>query len=414
MAQPHDGRDHVRKGPAGSGAAESPDGGTGVVDIATLLLRRRRLLVGLPLLCMVSAVLFSLLAQREYTVESRFMPESSRASAGRLSGLASQFGFDLGAGLEGGESVDFYAELVESQELLRGAALSQYEVPVDDGRDTLSGDLVALLDIEGDTPDERVRNAVDLLEEQVVARADPGANIVTLRTSAPWPALAVSLNQRLLDLIGEFNLQRRQSRAAEERRFLETRVQEAAAELRQAESALERFLSENRRFAESPQLTFEMGRLQRRVDERQQLHSTLLQAFEQARIDEVRNTPVVTVLDPPRGPAPQTAPRLLVNAALGLFLGGMLALGIIAGGELLRSTRRQNPRGFEELRAAARETVDGLRPSRLFGRSRRAGSEASRGAEPAPGSPGPARGRAAGPVRSDGAAARVAGEAVRD
>lgn len=324
------------------------------LELLTLLARRKWLLIGLPLLVALSAVAFSLLLLPErYTVESRFVPESGSSNVNRMAGLAAQFGVNLG-GAEAGESIDFYAELLESQDLLRSVVLTEFTFPAQEGRDTLQGNLVELFDVEGETPAAREKAAVDELDDLVVARSDPGANMVTLRTSAPWPALSVQINARLLELLSEFNVERRQSRAASERTFLESRVQEAHRDLIEAESALERFLSENRRYRESPQLSFEHGRLQRVVELRQDIYKSLAQGYEQARVDEVRNTPVITVIDHPRGPATQTAPNLVVNAVLGLVLGGLLALAIIIGGELMDSARRRDPDAYGRLRQSLR------------------------------------------------------------
>lgn len=320
-----------------------------MLELATILLRRRRLLIGLPLAVALSAIAFSLLLlPRRYTVESRFIPESTGPQTSRLAGLAAQFGVDIG-GAETGESIDFYAELLESHDLLRSVVLTDFRF-ADEGGDSVSGNLVSLLEANGDTDDERVRDAVERLEELVVARPDPNAKMVTLRTSAPWPGLSVEVNRRLLDLLSEFNLERRQSKAGAEREFLQSRVNEAERDLRAAEAVLERFLSENRRYDESPQLTFQHGRLQREVDLRQQIHTSLAQGFEQARVDEVRNTPVITVIDQPRHPAKKTAPNVVVNAILGAILGVLIALGIVIGEEVLSSARRRNPDEFARLR----------------------------------------------------------------
>ncbi len=48
---------------------------------------------------------------------------------------------------------------------------------------------------------------------------------------------------------------------------------------------------------ESP--LFEHDRLERPVSMRQELVTAMAQAYEQARVDEVRNTPVITVIDQP-------------------------------------------------------------------------------------------------------------------
>ena len=329
-----------------------------VFEFVTVLARNWRLLAGFPLLVAASAVVVSvLLLPRRYTVESRFIPESNGPNVSRLAGLAAQFGVNIPGG-ETTESIDFYAELLESQDLLRDVVLTEFAVR-DRGGDSIRGNLVELLDADGDTPAEREREAVEELAELVIARPDPGANMVTLRTSAEYPSLAVAINTRLLGLLNEFNLERRQSRAAAEREFLESRVEEAATDLRAAEERLERFLSENRRYNESPQLRFEEGRLQRVVALRQQLYTSLAQGFEQARVDEVRNTPVITIVDQPRGPARRTAPNIIVNGLLGLIFGLLLALGYIITREFFFAARQRNPAEFARLRAALRGSGSG-------------------------------------------------------
>lgn len=335
-----------------------------LLELLTILVRHRRTLIALPLITALSALVFSLLLPRQYTVESRFVPEATGGQSARLAGLAAQFGVDIGGG-ENLESVDFYAELLESHDLLRSVVLTSFQVQTPSGG-TRTGNLVELLEAKGDNEEVRTRNAVEELAELVVVRPDPAAKLVTLRTSAPWPSLAVAVNQRLLELLSEFNLERRQSRAAAERAFLESRVAEAEEDLRNAEAALERFLSENRRYAESPQLTFEYGRLERRVSLLQQLYVSLAQGYEQARVDEVRNTPVITIIDQPRGPARKTAPNVPMNVLLGLVLGGFLALTIVLVREGIQSARRRSPERFDELRAAARSTMDAFTPSGLL------------------------------------------------
>lgn len=325
-----------------------------LLDLIDTLGRRKRLLFGLPLAVMLSAVLVSLVLPKRYTVESRFMPETGGSNVSRLAGLAAQFGVDVGGmGGESGESVDFYAELLESQDLLREAALSTFSFTTKSG-EPKQGTLVELLEAKGDDEDERIKATVEKLDALVTVTPDPGAELVTVKASAPWPALAVDLNRRLLDLVSEFNVERRQSRAIAEREFLEGRVAEAEAELREAEQRLARFLNENRAWDESPQLSFEHARMQRRLDVLQQVYASLAQGFEQARVDEVRNTPLITILDQPRPPAERTFPNYVINALLGLVLGGLLALGIVAWEELRReSSQLRRTASSRESEAAA-------------------------------------------------------------
>src|SRR5438876_484305 len=87
--------------------------------------------------------------------------------------------------------------------------------------------------------------------------------------------------------------------ASQERRFLGERLDTARAELRRAEGALEKFLQRNRSYPNSPTLLFEHDRLQREAGLRQDVYSMLTQAYEQARMQAVRNTPSISLIDHP-------------------------------------------------------------------------------------------------------------------
>jgi uncharacterized protein involved in exopolysaccharide biosynthesis len=165
----------------------------------------------------------------------------------------------------------------------------------------------------------------------------------------------------------------RQSQASAERKFTEARLAEGAEELRIAENRLQGFLQGNREFGGSPALGFERDRLNREVAMRQQIYTSLAQAYEQAKIDEVRESPVITVLNPPIEPA-RPDPRGLVSRGLaGIVLGGMLGIFFALLRTYLARTRELDPDDFGEFAELSRQTLDDLkRPwkpaARLFGR----------------------------------------------
>ena len=286
---------------------------------------------------------------RRYGADSAFIPNSSAISSGTLVGLAAQFGIGAGALGAADQSVDFYADLVQSRELLTAVVQTQYAFPVEpSGTDSLSGDLVTLYDVSGSTPLKRLQKAVKRLNQDVSVSVDEQGGVVSVRVRQKWPVLAEQVNQRLLDLVNDFNVRRRESQAGMERRFVEGRVQDAQNELKEAEDNLRGFLETNRTYQSSPRLTFEEGRLQRQIDLRQQLYTTLSQSYEQARMDEVRNTPVVTVVDHPGGSArPTRTTGLILIAAMVLGLVGGPAATLVA--EFWQNQRQENMGDYEEL-----------------------------------------------------------------
>lgn len=267
-----------------------------------MLVRRWRLLCVVPLAAAVVAVGVSMVFG-DYTARARFAPQSSGQDLGKVAGLAASFGIAVPGG-GASEPIDFYVDVVKSSGILEDALMSEYRFSTKrDGGEIRTGRLMDILEIEGDTEEERVRNGVDVMKEMVFADANPRSGLITLDTNAPWAELAEAMNGRILELLSEFDRERRQGQARAEREFVEERLEAAHADLRTAEAGLASFLERNRRPYQSPRLTMQLERQQRQVVLKQQLYASLAQAFEESRIEEVRNTPVFTVVDSPEGSA---------------------------------------------------------------------------------------------------------------
>jgi uncharacterized protein involved in exopolysaccharide biosynthesis len=318
-----------------------------LVGLLAVLVRHARLILSCTV---VMALLFGTLALVSgYRATSSFLPHVSTGGANRFVGLAAQFGVDISAISGSGESVQFYAKLTKSREVLKETVTTRYRI--DDASPPAT--LLQIWDIGGDTEEERVMAAVEKLREQITTSTDLEAGTVALRTVALTPDLAEQVNARLLALINSFNLNKRQTQAAAERQFIEQRLSSAEAELEAAEDELKEFLENNRTYQDSPQLAFEAARLQRRVDLRQQVFTSLSQMFEQARIDEIRNTPLITVLEHPQGSA-KRARSIPFDAVLGLIIGILLGCGLAFMRELLRHERAQYGNDYERLVSSVR------------------------------------------------------------
>jgi uncharacterized protein involved in exopolysaccharide biosynthesis len=318
------------------------------ISLPYALLRHRRLVIGVPVGVLVAFIAAMLMRGPLYTAQSSFTPEQPENMSSRFAGLAAQFGIPV-SGTALGNPVRFYADLLTSRDLLRDAVLTKYRL----GADATTGavqevDLIRFYRIHAKTDNDRVERAIRHLGKDVSVGTYLDAGEVRLNTSASSPELAEQLNHRLLELVSEFNLQRRQTRAAAERQFVEGRLTVTRTELTTAENALRRFLDKNRQFQNSSQLRFEEARLRREVDLRQQVYTSLAQSYEQARIEEVRNTPVITVIAHPEGTA-RPAGHIALDGLVWLLLGLGAAIVLALLRELLPQYRQDHPEVFREL-----------------------------------------------------------------
>jgi uncharacterized protein involved in exopolysaccharide biosynthesis len=331
------------------GMARLPDDEISLWEVLAVLVRRRGWIVGMVLLTAGLAATYGLVRQESFTTEASFSPQGSEVAASDLSALASQFGVNVG-GLNEGVSPAFYSELLSSREILYRVVTTPYQV------DGIGGTtLPDVLEIEQDTEDLRVEKTIEALRDKISIQVGRETGILTLAVTTDWPDLSQAIAQNLIDEISRFNMDTRQSQAATERAFIEERVDSSEHDLREAESELQEWLQANRQFEDSPDLMFQYERLQRTVSLRQTVFTTLVQSFEQARISEVRDTPVITVLQAPFLPPGPDDRRLLLFVALGIVLGGMAGVVMAFIVEAL-----QRPAGSDPAREDFRESWDGL------------------------------------------------------
>lgn len=328
--------------------------GTSLLEFANVLLRRWRLVLGLPLAATVLAVLVSLVLPRWYTATTSFVPESpvgNRAPAG-LAGLASQFGLTFGAAAS--QSPRFYAEVLKSRELMERVLLARYP---DFRSPSESGDSATMVEILGrggdDAPDSLFR-ALKRFRKLVSTDADIRTSVVQLDVDARDPVLASLVANHFVEYLNEFNARTRQSQARERRRFAEARVAEAEGELRAAEQELRTFYEQNRSWQQAPQLVFEEGRLRREVDVRQEIYLTLSREYETARIDEVNDVPVLTVIDPAVPPQEKSKPKRRMLVVLAIVVAEVVAVLLAFGVEHVDRLRRADDGQYREFQGLVR------------------------------------------------------------
>jgi uncharacterized protein involved in exopolysaccharide biosynthesis len=305
--------------------SDAPDDLT-IGGLIEFLRVHRRLVLGTGLAAFLLVGVTTFVRPRGWTSTARFMPQTSEGALSRLSGLAATFGVSVPT-TETGSSPAFYSELLQSRDIIRRTVETPYAFAA--GGDSLGGTLVELFDAEGDTPGERRDAAAKELLESIDVTVSRETGTVSLEVTTRWPELSRQVATRMIALVSDFNLHRRQTKALAERRFVESRLAEARDSLRAVESRLQGFLQRNREYRNSPQLAFEYDRLDREVLMQQQVYTGLAQSYEAARIDEVRNTPVITVVEPPDLPAKPDARLALVKGILaglvGMGLGAFLA-----------------------------------------------------------------------------------------
>jgi len=291
-----------------------------------VLVRDRRLLLACTAAGIAIGLTVMLLRAKTFTTTFSFLPQSEQdASRAGFASLAGQFGIPLSALGGTAQASQLYADLLGTRAVLEPIARDSFVVGPDSARRVPLGEF---LDVDDDVPPVVLEETLHELRRNVIATTVvTRTGMVTARVRTESPYVSLEIAQRLLEGLNHFNLITRQSQAREERRFTEGRLEAARASLRAAEDVLQRFLQVNREFAEAPALMIQRDRLQRDVLLQQQVVTSLAQRYEENRIREVRDTPVITLVDTPSlaaRPDPRLRVLIVVLGTVAGFLVGVL------------------------------------------------------------------------------------------
>lgn len=337
--------------------------GLGPLDLVRLLLVRRRLLVIAPMLVAATVVVVGLIGDRSWTATGAIVPQASSGNVSRLAGLAAQFGVAVPTG-QAGQSPDYYADVLRSDGMLRRLLAAKY---VDANQKPV--DLVANLIPGSQPPAQRAEFALRELRNRVSTSVGLKTGIIRVNVKLNDPELARTVAERAINELNSLNIAAQQAIAAQERNFTDDRLTVARQELRQAEDRLESFLRGNRVVVGGPQLVMQEERLRRDVSLRQQVMVGLAQSLEQSRLEEVRNVPVISVVEPPVRPALPDSRKLVLKALFAAIASATLLFAVIIAMEWRRRFSVSSPDVAAEVEQLARETAQDLkRPWRMLSR----------------------------------------------
>lgn len=312
-----------------------------IVELRRGVIRRWPWLMLAPLLSLGLGAGAAALWPKSWMATTTFVPEQALGSnntsiIGALGGLTSLLG-DAGGGagalarLKDGPSTEFFADVLTSSELLSATLRTQFTDPEAPGA---KRPLLDLIDVSGDTPERRFGNGLRKLQKRVVVVISRKSSIVNLNVTLRDPVLSAAVANRMLDLLNRFNLERRQRSSTEQRRFAQERLRTAQLELDSAERVKQSFLDSNRNYYESPRLLATYDQLDRVVRVKESILVGLTKTFEESRVAEVRDTPLLTVVDVATPPdRPLQRPLLwgglaaVAGALLGLVTVVVLAMG---------------------------------------------------------------------------------------
>ena len=317
--------------PAVTSTPEGSAAGTRVAEgVASVITSWKRIAGYAIVTGAVASGLVLVLPQRYQTTFS-ITPSQTTGTLGATSSslLSAAQGLGLGgiaSALGARPDLDYFVALLNSRTLAENVLLH----PLPRGlyaRDTTAANLLAVYGVDPDGFEYSLEQGVRKFGDRLDVKADPTSGVISIEFSAPTAALARAVGRITLETLDDLNTSiNRQTTLARER-FSQRQVGESQRRLLAAEDSLQTFYVANRQFGSSPVLTFQEGRLKRRVDLAQSVYVSLSQQYEQARLDASSDLPSFAVVDQPNTPALRSFPkrRRAVMAAMILVILGLSA-----------------------------------------------------------------------------------------
>ena len=141
-----------------------------------------------------------------------------------------------------------------------------------------------------------MNTAIDRLTEKILIQEEE-SGLIVISVLMEEPQLAADIVNYISNYIKEYISDIMLSYSSRHREFIEERLQYSKNELSTSEEELKKFSEKNPFAVDTPELQLQRGRLMRNMEVNQQVYITLRQQYEMARINELKETPVINILD---------------------------------------------------------------------------------------------------------------------
>ena len=290
-------------------------------EVLIRLWAHRRLLAGSTVIAGVLAAAIALALPDQYTARATILPDAqSNVSAAGLSQLAASFGFAVGRA--GNGLTELYPTMLTSDRILASVMYQRLQ--------TRSGNLQSLVQFwdldKVDSARAYERALRRFRGKTLTVGADRRTLVVSIGVTLRDPSFAANVANAMVAQMDSFVRQFQRALAADRVRWIETRLTQVLADLERSEKTLKDFRVRNRLIASSPQLQLQEQQLMRDVETNSTIYVELKRQLEIAKIDEVKNIPVIQVLDYARPPMRKSYPPR-TNIVLGTMILAWLAVG---------------------------------------------------------------------------------------
>jgi uncharacterized protein involved in exopolysaccharide biosynthesis len=333
-----------------------------LTDIMLTLARQLKIILITPtILCTLTIIYVLFFAKPVYTSTAKIM-SSSGGGGSQAAGFAAQFGFNISTGQS--EPKWVYPEIIKSRTLARSMLKRKF----DTNKFGPQKPLLQILTYGND--DHQV--GLDTLEimavgnflEMINISEDIKTGILTLSINASEPIFALEVNQALIEVLDTHQRKYIKAKTSDTKQFIEERIIDIEKELMVAEENLKVFRDRNRQIGNSPALQLTQQRFGREVTVLTGVFTTLKQQLETTKIEEVKESDYVIILDAPEIPLQRSKPNKKKMVILAGIFGIGLGLVLAFFREFAINSKKEEKDKISEAKALVLKNISELIPGK--------------------------------------------------
>ena len=289
---------------------------------------RKKLIIFNGVVLILTLLYLLFLAKPYYESTITILPEygSKNTTLGQLSGLAAIAGVKIGEVAP----TEIYQNIINSETVLEPVINTKYKTqefkyPVN---------LIQYFEIKPDKSlsKELQKRKMFLIALKMLSKGHINTNveritkILTITVTMPESELSADISNNIGASLDYYVRTKRKSYAKEQRYYLEKRVEQVRDSLTIAENKLKDFREQNRMITQSPMLLLEQGRLMRQVEILQTVFIEITKQLEIAKIDEIKDAPILNIKENANDPVIKAGPKRLVILIVVMFISFIFSL----------------------------------------------------------------------------------------
>jgi len=172
--------------------------------------------------------------------------------------------------------------------------------------------------------------AIKKLDKHIEVKEDKSTGLIRIKSTFQDPILAANIANYIGQEVQNYIQRENSAQSKKEKIFISERLQLVKQELESAEINLKKFKERNRGYEDSPELFMVFSKLYRESEAKKEVYLVLQQQLELARIDEVKKSPILHILDravpPSRKSSPVRSYFILMFLVFGLTFSSLRSL----------------------------------------------------------------------------------------